>query len=147
MQVILRSLLPYKSFLLIAAWSQALIGTMGSLYFSEIAHFPPCILCWYQRICLYPLVVILAVGILTHDRAAWRYALPLAVAGWIIAFYHNGLYYKIIPENAAPCALGVSCTTQFIAYFGFLTIPLLSLLAFTSIIVLLLTYRRLNAHE
>lgn len=124
------------------AFAQALIATLGSLIFSEILHFPPCVLCWYQRIALYPLVAIFAVGILKKDKNVYFYALPLIAAGWIIALYHNLLYYSLLPEAAAPCIAGISCTTKFIEWFGFITIPLLSLAAFTTLGILMLIYRK-----
>lgn len=123
-----------KRIVLYIAWIQSVIATAGSLYFSEIMHFPPCVLCWYQRICMYPLVILIAVGILTKDKKMPLYVLPLAIIGWGIAAFHNLLYYKILPESAAPCVAGVSCTTKFISWFGFVTIPLLSLIAFSVII-------------
>jgi disulfide bond formation protein DsbB len=125
------------------AWLQALVGFAGSLYFSEFQHFAPCVLCWYQRICLYPLVVILAVGIILKDKKMYWYAMPLAVIGWVIALYHNLLQYGVIAEVLAPCAnTGVSCTEKYANYFGFITIPLLSFLAFTLIIVCLILYKK-----
>ena len=126
------------------AWAQALVATMGSLYFSEIMHLPPCVLCWYQRIALYPLVAILAVGILRKDKAVALYALPFALAGLSIAVYHNLLYWKILPESVAPCTLGISCTTKFFEWFGFITIPLMSLTAFSVLTLILITYIRLT---
>lgn len=117
------------------AFAQAFLATMGSLYFSEIAGFPPCILCWYQRICMYPIVAILTVGILTKDKRVGLYVLPFSVIGMIISIYHNLLYYNIIPESIAPCMAGISCTTKFIEWFGFVTIPFLSFLAFAIITV------------
>ena len=114
--------------LLVAATS-----AMGSLIFSEILKFPPCVLCWYQRIAMYPLVVILAVGIWKKDKNTPLFVLPLSIAGMIIALYHNLLYYNIIPEATAPCVQGISCTTKFIEWFGFITIPFLSLSAFVVI--------------
>lgn len=119
------------------AFAAALAATLGSLYFSEIAHFPPCVLCWYQRICMYPLVVIFAVGIIKKDLLVKFYAWPLVIVGWIIALFHVLLYYNILPEAAAPCRAGFSCTTKFIEWLGFLTIPSLSFIAFTVIGVLL----------
>src|SRR5690348_8318165 len=92
---------------LYVAWIQAIAATLGSLYFSEIAKFPPCVLCWYQRICMYPLVVILGVALLKRDKWVHWYVLPLATVGWLIGLYHNLLYYKILPESAAPCIQGV----------------------------------------
>ena len=127
-----------------AAWTIALVATMGSLYFSEVINLPPCVLCWYQRIALYPLVAILAVGILRKDKAVALYALPLVFGGLGIAVYHNLLYWKILPESIAPCTLGVSCTTKFFEWFGFITIPFMSLMAFVTIAALLITYLRLS---
>src|SRR5579884_1100964 len=109
---------------------QAIVATSGSLYFSEIAHFPPCVLCWYQRVCMYPQVVLFFVGILKKDKWLPYYVLPLSIVGLCISIYHNLLYYKIIPEALAPCVNGVSCTTKFIEWFGFVTIPFLSMCAF-----------------
>ncbi len=122
---------------LYAAWTQSLIATVGSLYFSEIMRLPPCSLCWYQRIFMYPLVFILAVGIASSDRRVLWYALPMAITGWLVAVYHNLLYYKIIPEGFTTCVSGVSCTSKQIEWLGFITIPLLSLGAFTIILALL----------
>lgn len=118
----------------------SLISTLTSLYFSEIMHLAPCVLCWYQRICMYPLIIISAVGILTKDKKLPYYILPLSVIGWGIALYHNLLYYKILPESIAPCRAGVSCTTKLIELFGFITIPLGSFLAFTFIIICTIIY-------
>lgn len=133
-----------KKNVLYLAFGQSLIAMLGSLYFSEIAKYPPCVLCWYQRIAMYPLVAIFAVGILRKDKGVNFYAWPLIVVGWVIAFYHNLLYYNILPEAAAPCIQGVSCTTKFIEWFGFVTIPFLSLLAFTFIGGCMLVYRRIQ---
>jgi len=124
--------------ILYLAWIQSIIATLGSLYFSEVLKFPPCILCWYQRICMYPLVFILAVGMIRKDKKVYTYALPLSLTGLSIAIYHNLLYYKLIPESIAPCLKGISCTTKYISWFGFVTIPLLSLIAFTVITVCML---------
>lgn len=128
------------------AWVMALIATLGSLFFSEVMKLPPCSLCWYQRICMYPLVLILAVPVLTQNRSVLPYSLPLTAIGWGIAVYHNLLYYKILPESAAPCVQGISCTSFHFEWFGFITIPLLSLSAFTFIIILLFLFNQ-RSHE
>lgn len=122
-----------KENVLYIAWLQAVAAMAGSLFFSEILHFPPCVLCWYQRITMYPLVLIIAVGIAKKDKDLALYALPLSLIGLGIAIFHNLLYYNIIPEAAAPCLQGVSCTTKFVEYFGFITIPFLSMAAFAVI--------------
>ena|SRR3989304_5050669 len=131
-----------KQNILYLAWLQALIATLGSLFFSEVMHFTPCVLCWYQRICMYPLVAILGVGILGKDKNIYKYVLPLSIIGWLIAGYHNLIYYRILPEAIAPCIVGVSCTTKFFAWFGFITIPLLSWIAFTVISICMLMYKQ-----
>jgi disulfide bond formation protein DsbB len=127
--------------ILYIAFFQALIATLGSLYFSEIMKFPPCTLCWYQRIAMYPLVILLAVGILRRDKQIASYILPLSLLGWGIAVYHNLLYFSILPESAAPCAAGISCTSKFIEWFGFVTIPFLSFVAFSVISATLIFYQ------
>lgn len=124
------------------AWFQALVATVGSLYFSEVLKYPPCVLCWYQRITVYPLVISLAVGIARKSKDIALYLLPLTLVGWVISLYHNLLYYQILPESAAPCLAGVSCTTKFIEYFGFITIPFLSFLALSVINVCLMLYNK-----
>jgi disulfide bond formation protein DsbB len=118
---------------LFAVWMISLVATLGSLFFSEVMRLPPCVLCWYQRIFMYPLVVVTTVGLLGRDPGALRYAWPLAVGGLAVAVYHNLLYYHLIPESITPCTTGVSCTDRQIEWLGFITIPLLSLAAFTLI--------------
>ncbi len=130
-----RSVLPY------VAWTQALVATVGSLFLSEVMRFVPCSLCWYQRILMYPLVAIIGVGIVFDDRRVHRYVLPLSVAGLAVAGFHNLLYYGLVPESAVQCAVGVSCTTRHIEWLGFVTIPLLSLIAF-GVITLTMTLAR-----
>ena len=122
----------------------SLLATLISLYFSEVMKLVPCVLCWYQRICMYPLILISAVAILKKDKAIADYVLPLSVAGLFIAIYHNLLYYKILPESVAPCAQGISCTTKQIEWFGFITIPLLSMLTFALITLCMVIYKRFN---
>ena len=124
----------------------ATTSTLGSLYFSEILRLTPCIVCWYQRITMYPLIIIFIVGIWKKDKNTHLFALPLSISGLLISFYHNLLYYKIIPESTAPCTLGISCTTKQIEWFGFLTIPLLSLLAFSTITILMILHKT-NSHS
>lgn len=123
---------------LFIAWA----GTVGSLFFSEILKYPPCVLCWWQRIAMYPLVIIFVIGILKKTKEVVLYSLPLAIFGAAIAFYHNLLYYGLIPESASTCVDGISCTTKYIEFFGIITIPLLSLTAFLFIILCLVRYHR-----
>ena len=119
----------------------------GSLYFSEVMHLTPCVLCWYQRICMYPLVLVLMAGIFLKDKKVVLYTAPLAFIGWVISVYHNLLYWKILPESIAPCQAGVSCTTKLIEWFGFVTIPFLSCISFTVILLCLGIYWKLRKKE
>ena len=103
---------------------------------------PPCSLCWYQRICLYPLTLVIAVGIVLRDGKLVHYALPLVLAGLGIAVYHNLLYYGVIPESLSPCTAGVPCSSRQIDWLGFIGIPLMSLAAFVALLLTLLAHRR-----
>jgi disulfide bond formation protein DsbB len=128
--------------ILFLAWFVASASTLGSLFFSYVMEFAPCVLCWYQRIFLFPLVLVLAAGLFPFDRRAIKFALPLTIAGWLTAFYHNLLYAGIIPESLQPCSQGISCTEEYIELFGFMTIPMLSLLSFSTIAALLIILKR-----
>lgn len=132
----LTDVLPYL------AWIIALLSTVGSLFFSEVMQLPPCVLCWYQRITMYPLVIIIGVGIVTRDGSRMKnYALPVCLTGLAISIYHNLLYYGLIPESITPCAEGVSCTSRQIEWLGFITIPLMALTAFTGLALCLMFYK------
>jgi disulfide bond formation protein DsbB len=128
--------------IIFCAWIISAVATLGSLFFSEVMMLPPCILCWYQRIAMYPLSILLFVGLLKIDRSLFRFTAPLALIGWAIAVYHNLLYYKILPESASPCVKGISCTTVQLEWLGFITIPLLSLIGFTLILLCLIFFRK-----
>ena len=128
--------------LLFLCWLIASVATLGSLFFSDVMGFAPCVLCWYQRICIYPLVLIFGVGLFSFDSGVIKYSLPLAIAGWFVALYHTLLYSGFIPKSIQPCSEGVPCTEKYIELLGFLSIPLLSLLAFTAIIALLFVLKR-----
>jgi len=118
--------------LLFAAWIVSLVGMLVSLFFSEVMSLPPCVLCWYQRVCLYPLVLILATGFLTKDTRVTRYAWPLVIIGLLLALYHNLVFYGVVPKSITPCTEGVPCDTPLLEGMGFISIPLLSLLGFFS---------------
>lgn len=130
-----------NDFLPYLAWIIALVATVGSLFFSEVMQLPPCVLCWYQRIAMYPLVLIIGIGIITRDGRMKVYALSLCLIGLAISIYHNLLYYGILPESIAPCTQGISCTSRQIEWLGFITIPLMALTAFVSIALCLLFYK------
>lgn len=128
--------------LLFVGWFIAFASTLGSLFFSYVMEFAPCVLCWYQRICLFPLVIILARGLFPFDRGVVKYALPLAAMGWLLAAYHSLLYAKLIPADMQPCGKGISCTEEYIELFGFLSIPFLALIGFTVLVSILIALQR-----
>ena len=123
--------------LIFGAWLVASVSTLGALFFGEVMQLPPCVLCWYQRIFMFPLVLILPIGLFPFDRNVVRYALPLAVIGCLFAVFHLLLIAGVIPESIKPCTQGVPCSQTVIEWFGFVTIPLLSVLAFLTILALL----------
>lgn len=123
--------------LVFAAWLIAAASTLGALFFGEVMRLPPCVLCWYQRIAMFPLAIILPLGLFPFDPRVARYALPLAAIGWLLALYHVLIAYGLIPESIQPCSAGVPCGKTVISWFGFITIPNLSLLAFTAIVACL----------
>ena len=130
-----------NSILLYTAWSIALFSMVGSLFFSEVMDLPPCVLCWYQRIAIYPLVLIIGIGIILKDRLVKVYSLPFAVIGLAISVYHNLLYYGVIPEAITPCTEGVPCNAVQLELLGFITIPLMGLISFTLVTLVLMLYR------
>ncbi len=124
------------------AWLVALVATTGALFLGEVMGKTPCVLCWYQRIAMFPLVVVLGLGVFDGDARSARFALPLAGAGWALALYHCLLYWGVVSEALSPCQQGVSCADADLQVAGFVPIPLMSLLAFTAILVLLLWKRK-----
>lgn len=131
-----------SNFLILLSFITASIATMGSLFFSEVMQFVPCSMCWYQRIFMYPLVLIFLVNTLYPDNKVFKYAMPIVVVGLLFAIYHNLLMFGIIPESVVPCVQGVPCSTQYINWLGFITIPFLSLSAYSIIFILLLMYKK-----
>jgi disulfide bond formation protein DsbB len=118
------------------AFVVALTATSGSLYLSQVVGLEPCTLCWYQRIAMYPQVVILGIAAWRGDVAVWRYAGPLAAIGAVIATYHVVL--QRLPElPSAGCSLTAPCNAIDLERFGFVTIPLMALIAFLAILTLL----------
>ncbi|MHB1095073.1 MAG: disulfide bond formation protein B [Gemmatimonadaceae bacterium] len=123
--------------LIFIAWLIASASTLGALFFGEVMRLPPCSLCWYQRIFMFPMALILPFGLFPFDRGVVRAALPLAGLGALVAAFHVLLVAGIIPERLEPCKQGVPCSETVIEWFGFVTIPLLSFVAFAAIAALL----------
>lgn len=129
---------PTAPTLVFAAWVVATVAALGALFMSEVMGFAPCVLCWWQRVAMFPLVLILALGLFPFDAKVLRYAVPLALIGVGLAAFHVLLTLGIIPEDLAPCRQGIPCKTIQVEWFGFVTIPVLSLLSFLTINALLL---------
>lgn len=129
--------------LLFLGWLLVSTSATISIFFSSVLEYQPCVLCWYQRICLFPLIFIFAAGLFpTFDKSVIKYSLPLTIAGGLTALYHTLLYAGIIPENIQPCSQGVSCTEQYFELFGFISIPMLSFFAFSTLVILLIILKR-----
>lgn len=128
-----------KVWVLYFAWIVSVVATLGSLYFSEIKGFIPCDLCWFQRIFMYPLVVILGIGTFQSDISVKKFVLPLSIVGGSISLFHY-LEQKVPGFGGIrPCVSGVPCSAEYINWFGFVTIPFLALTAFT-LITISMTY-------
>ena len=116
-------------------WFIGTASMFGSLYFSEVMKLQPCMLCWWQRIFMYPIAFIMSVAILRKDPKVMYYVLPLSISGMIIAFYHTLLQWGVIRETIVDCSVNsaVSCTAVQINWFGFMTIPFMSFMGFLAI--------------
>lgn len=119
----------------------ALTATLGSLYLSEVAHLVPCTYCWYQRIAMYPLAVILGIAVYRRDDQVSRYVLPLAAAGGLIAIYHYTIQ-RVPALQTGSCSTGVPCSTAYFEQFGFMSIPYMAASAFVLIAMLMMVSRR-----
>lgn len=118
------------------SFAVALTATLGSLFFSKIVGYAPCELCWYQRIFMYPQIFLLGLALIKKERAIVDYMLVLSFFGTVISLYHNYIYYSTLAINFCSTDGGVSCTTKYFTELGYITIPLMSLTAFISIMLL-----------
>lgn len=121
--------------LLFLAWASSLVATMGSLYFSEIMKYEPCELCWYQRILMYPMVILLGVAYVRKDFQAALYSTILSGIGLLVSLYHYSIQKVSILSESAPACGRVPCTGEYINLFGFITIPFLALTGFIIIFI------------
>ncbi len=123
---------------LAGAWAVAILAMASSLYLSEVVGFVPCELCWFQRIAMYPLVLVLGAGLVLREPGVWRFALPLSVVGLPISIYH--VIIQLQPSlDIVSCEASAPCTSRYVAVFGFLSIPGMAGAAFLLITALLLT--------
>ena len=127
-------------FWVMAAWGVALVATLGALFIGEVMGMTPCLLCWYQRIFMFPLALILGMTAFAEDRRGAVYAMPLALGGAAMAAYHIALIAGWVPKWWVPCGVGPSCSEQSLEIFGGIQIPWLSFAAFCSIVILLIAY-------
>jgi len=127
---------------LAGAWAFALLATLGALFIGEVMGMAPCLLCWYQRIFMFPLAVILTMAVFAEDRRGAVYALPLALGGLGVAAYHTALIADWIPRWWIQCGAGPSCSDQSLEILNGMQIPWLSLAAFAGIAAQLTIYLR-----
>jgi disulfide bond formation protein DsbB len=132
--------------LIFICWLIAMAALFGSLFMSEVMGLKPCLLCWWQRVFIYPLAVLFLVGLFPKgnkvDTSIVSYTLPLALIGWGFAIYHALVYYGIVPEALQPCSEDLSCAQINLQLMGFINIPMLSIFAYSAIIGLLLIYQK-----
>ena len=126
------------------AFVVALVATLGSLYYSEIAGYLPCRLCWYQRILMYPLVIVTLVGALKRDEYLPAYVLPLSLIGLLVSGYHVLMEKGVFPPSAT-CAADVPCNITYVNYLGFITIAVMAFTAFLLITLIMFGVR--SAHR
>jgi disulfide bond formation protein DsbB len=120
---------------LFISWIVSFIAVMGSLFFSEILQYIPCELCWFQRIFMYPLVIILGIAYAKKDYEVYKYTLPLSVIGSMISLYHYSIQkISFLGDRSISCGV-VPCTGEYINWLGFITIPFLAFTAFILILI------------
>lgn len=122
------------------AFAVAATSMAGSLYLSEVAGFVPCVLCWYQRIAMYPLAVIIGIAAIRGDRSIYHYAIPVAAIGAAISAWHIGVQ-RLPGLPSGSCSLDVPCSAIYVEVLGFITIPTMALAGFLGIVTLLLLMR------
>ncbi|SIR04802.1 disulfide bond formation protein DsbB [Domibacillus enclensis] len=130
---------------LLAAWLTAITATLGSLFFSDQLGFVPCTMCWYQRILMYPLTLVLGLAFYWNDSRIYRYVLPLSAIGMGISGYHYALQKVPAMKQFEMCTSGVPCSGEYINVLSFITIPFLSFTAFTIITICMSRLRKTSA--
>lgn len=132
---------------LLLSWVTSIIATMGSLYFSEVLHYIPCTLCWYQRILMYPLVILLGRAFYDSNNKIYKYILPLSILGMIVSGYHYSLQKIPSLQQFEICTSGVPCSGEYFNWLGFITIPLLAFVAFVMITFCMVVLGRKNGND
>ena len=134
-----------SSMLLLSAWLLAVSATGGALFIGEVMGMVPCVLCWYQRIAMFPLALLLGMAFYGEDRRGAVYALPLALSGASVSGYHSLLVAGLVPKAWVPRGSGTSCADQKLDFFYGIELPWLSLAVFLAIAVSLSLYLRRTA--
>lgn len=137
----------FRNYGIYLAWLVSLVATAGSLYLSEVLHYEPCRLCWFQRIFMYPQVIILGIAAYRNDRSAVIYAIPLSAIGGSISLYHYAEQKIPALYRLLPCKVGIPCNFDYLNWWGFVTIPFMALIAFILIIVCLSAARKGTADQ
>lgn len=119
--------------MILSAWLASTIATLSAIFIGEVLGQVPCDLCWYQRIFMFPLPIVLGIAAYRSDYDVWRYALPLSIAGLIFSLVHTLYFYGILPENLGPCTEGVPCVGDDMMLWEFLPMPVLASAAFAYI--------------
>lgn len=136
---------PVRAFIsqhgLLIGFGMTLVGLLMSLYYSNVVHYAPCVLCWYQRIFFYPQIILLGIAAWRKDANIRIYSLVLAALGGIIGLYQVLLEHGLAPGGLCD-ATGPSCTARYVYEFGFVTIPFMSLLGFVVIFTSVYLYKR-----
>jgi disulfide bond formation protein DsbB len=127
---------------LLIAWATSMVAILGSLYFSEVLGYIPCAMCWYQRILMYPLGILLGIFFYENDRKVHKYILPFSILGVVVSGYHYSLQKIPILQKFQMCTSGVPCSGEYINWLGFITIPLLAFVAFSIITVCMIVNRK-----
>ena len=133
--------------LVFAGWLLALVATAGAVFIGEVMGMMPCVLCWYQRIAMFPMVLFLGIALLQQQRAFILPCLLLSLMGWAVASYHTALYWGWIDPTLAPCGDGPSCTKQVLQIFGSVDLPMMSWLAFMAISFLLFLSLKVSRND
>ena len=128
------------------AFAPALAALLGSLYYSEVAGFIPCTLCWYQRILMYPLSLIILIGIVQQDEYLPNYVLPFSILGIGFSGYHYLIQLGILSQPDT-CSGGIPCGLRYVNYFGFVTIPFMALTAFVLITGVMIAVKRTERQQ
>ncbi|NBI28349.1 disulfide oxidoreductase [Chengkuizengella marina] len=141
----------FKKFMLsdglYVSWAISLIATLGSLYFSEIREYIPCTYCWYQRILMYPLVILIGIAAIRKDHKIVIYTLPMTLLGIFISGYHYIIQKTSLFQDTGDSCGIIPCNASYINWLNFITIPFLSFTAFTLISIILLYIWKNTSNE